>query len=610
MLALPPSDPALYEESKRGVVFVAPFHIPHAKPEKKKKKKTGEESKSKKNKNKKKRGYVSSSDESDSDEVEEEKEMKDKFHEEWEKKRKTKTTKEHDTNALLVEDHYQILGLEDLGIAATEQHIKTAYRKLALEYHPDKGRKAQEGEDDNESQLNPEQKVKKEIWLKIQKAYETLMDPEKRRKFDSSLPFDESIPDDEDITDENFYELFTEVFNRNAMWAKNKPAPQLGGPKTPIKKVFKFYKYWDSFETTRDFSNYDEYDLEEAADKYEKRYMQKENMKCREKYVKAERVRLNELHRIAYRNDPRVRAENERIEKEKADKRREKFEKKQKAKEERQRKEDEIKRKEEDAIRKIEEEKERGRKKIHEQKKIRESMIENLMELADQKLKQFHYEYDRFFIDDYVKKLKDEDIKTLVDQVTNMKETQEDFEKIKKLIDKKEDENQQRIKERQAKEKAKQEEKKVKQKEWSKEDFAHLAKALNKFPGGTPDRWKTIANFMGTEYTSKDVIDMAKQLTQKKTLAKAGKGAFKNEPEKIIRSKGASDETVDTNGTTDDGWSDEEQKLLEEALKKYPKTLPPKERWGSIAKEIPGKTPKECLARFKHICALIKNKSK
>ena len=75
------------------------------------------------------------------------------------------------------------------------------------------------------------------------KAYETLIDPEKRKKYDSSLPFDDSIPDESEITDSNFFKLFTEVFNRNAQWAKNKPVPQLGDANTPIQKVLKFYKY-------------------------------------------------------------------------------------------------------------------------------------------------------------------------------------------------------------------------------------------------------------------------------------------------------------------------------------------------------------------------------
>jgi len=136
--------------------------------------------------------------------------MKEKFHDEWEKKRKAVSKKELETNTLLVDDHYHVLGLEDFGLSATEHNIKSAYRKLALEYHPDKGRKEEEKKDEGEGDaLNPEEKVKKEIWLKIQKAYETLVDPEKRKKYDSSLPFDESFPDEEDLTEENFYDEMT-----------------------------------------------------------------------------------------------------------------------------------------------------------------------------------------------------------------------------------------------------------------------------------------------------------------------------------------------------------------------------------------------------------------
>ena len=53
---------------------------------------------------------------------------------------------------------------------------------MALKYHPDKlGHEPSERD--------------KEVWLKIQEAYETLMDPAKKRKYDSSLPFDEKIPE-------------------------------------------------------------------------------------------------------------------------------------------------------------------------------------------------------------------------------------------------------------------------------------------------------------------------------------------------------------------------------------------------------------------------------
>ena len=522
MLALPPSDPSLYTKSPNGVVFVAPLHLAHIKV-----KKDNEESKSS--------GKKKGSDNSDNDETEE-KQMNDKFHEEWEKKRKSKSIRDHEMHTLLVEDHYHVLGLEDLTTGATEKQIKTAYRKLALEYHPDKGKKTNE-EDKDDAELNPEEKVKKEIWLKVQKAYETLIDPEKRKKYDSSLPFDDSIPDESEITDENFFKLFTEVFTRNSQWAKNKPVPQLGDEKTPIQKVIKFYKYWDTFESWRDFSQYDEYDLNEAADKYEKRYMDKENKKIREKYIKVERARLNNLHRIAYKFDPRIRAENERVEKEKERKKKEKFEKKQKAKEAQQKLHMDIQMKEDEEKRKVEEEKERERKKVQIQKQLREMMIKKLEELAEEKLKKYHKEYDRFFVDEFSKKLKDDDIKSLVESIGQMPDTQDGYEAIHEIIERLHTDSKERIKSQQEKDKVKREEQKTKQKEWSKDDYGLLVKALSKFPAGTQDRWKTISIFMGDQYTTKDIIEMTKQLSQKATLANAGKGAFKSEPEKIIKSK-------------------------------------------------------------------------
>jgi DnaJ-class molecular chaperone len=53
--------------------------------------------------------------------------------------------------------------------------------KAALMYHPDKL-----GDTITESD--------KEIWLKIQNAYETLIDPLRRKRYDSALPFNDVIP--------------------------------------------------------------------------------------------------------------------------------------------------------------------------------------------------------------------------------------------------------------------------------------------------------------------------------------------------------------------------------------------------------------------------------
>ncbi len=64
-------------------------------------------------------------------------------------------------------DCYEVLGL---GRAATEQEIKSAYRKLALQYHPDR---------------NPERKDEStEKFKEITEAYSILMDSEKRAAYD------------------------------------------------------------------------------------------------------------------------------------------------------------------------------------------------------------------------------------------------------------------------------------------------------------------------------------------------------------------------------------------------------------------------------------------
>lgn len=62
-------------------------------------------------------------------------------------------------------DFYKVLGVNK---NATQQDIKKAYRKLALEYHPDKNKTKE-----------AEQKFKE-----ISKAYEVLSDPQKRQTFD------------------------------------------------------------------------------------------------------------------------------------------------------------------------------------------------------------------------------------------------------------------------------------------------------------------------------------------------------------------------------------------------------------------------------------------
>lgn len=67
---------------------------------------------------------------------------------------------------------------------------------------------------------------------------------------------------------------------------------------------------------------------------------------------------------------------------------------------------------------------------------------------------------------------------------------------------------------------AAEEEKKVKQvivedSNWSKEEIAELTKAIVRFPPGTGNRWKVIAEFLGMRNV-KDVIKKAQELATKR----------------------------------------------------------------------------------------------
>lgn len=52
-------------------------------------------------------------------------------------------------------------------------------------------------------------------------------------------------------------------------------------------------------------------------------------------------------------------------------------------------------------------------------------------------------------------------------------------------------------------------------------------------------------------------------------------------------------------------WSQDQQQLLELAIVKYPKTGS-SDRWQKIANNVPGKTREECLARYRHLCEIVK----
>ena len=130
---------------------------------------------------------------------------------------------------------YDVLGLGN-NIGADIETIRKCYHKAVLLYHPDKKiNKAENGEED------------RTIFLKVQLAFNTLTNDDKRRTYDSQLDFDDSVPDSDEVAQSiakgprAFCDLFRPVFERNARFASVKPVPSFGDENTPIADV---NRYW------------------------------------------------------------------------------------------------------------------------------------------------------------------------------------------------------------------------------------------------------------------------------------------------------------------------------------------------------------------------------
>jgi DnaJ family protein C protein 2 len=345
------------------------------------------------------------------------------------------------------------------------------------------------------------------------------MDLSKRRRYDSTLEFDDSIPTAAEIkSDDDFYKKFGACFINNARFAEVLPAPEIGNKDTPIEEVRKFYSYWDNFKTWREFTQFDEHDPTKAADRYEKRWMEKENKKEREKHAKLERKRLIKLAESAYELDPRIREINrkeqeakEAIKKNKQDDKQKKYrEAEAKAKAEAEAK-----------SKQAEEEKEMA-KKLKEEKRLAgqkyRNTVKELATICTENMPGTNY--DKFYVDELVKRYpKQEDLDNLIltIQAIGKQPTVEDFtNKFREIV---ETENERKLrleKEDSAKRAEEERVSKLQQtvKEWTAEEIANLTEGIKRFPPGTVNRWKVVADFVQSK-NQKEVIQKAKELVEK-----------------------------------------------------------------------------------------------
>ena len=518
---------------------------------------------------------------------------------------------------------YKILGLEDKFLNSKDDDFRKAYKKMALIYHPDKNRdnkglpgvsedqireevkkdiekeielkekNENENEDKNKdkedkAKKSEEEEQKERIinkkWLKLKEAYETLSDPEKRKKYDSTYVFDDTIPDDIEYTTKNFFVTFGPVFLKNSIWSKKKPVPKIGDMNTPLDKVRKFYKFWSNFQSWRDFSVEGEYDLEEATSRFEKRQMLKENRKMKAALLKEEKMRIDSLTNIAYKRDPRIIEEEKRIQKEKEEEKRQRAILKQKQKEE-----EELRR--QMLIKKHEEEKERKKEMLMKEKeelsnKILNIIKENEIKINNDDIFQFNINSKNDSLKEFLEQIEKVDKKDIKKEI---------IEKCKNIFGMKfKDE--------------KNEENEKKESIWTKEEMFLLQKGVKKFPAGTKQRWDKIKEIVKTK-SEEEIIQMTHYLKINPNIKIEGDINLKELLQKEKRQNNTKEDKKEKKEEkkSEVNWTAEEQKLLEEALKNFPSSLPANERWTNIAKHV-GKTKRQCVDRYKYLASLIKKK--
>lgn len=214
--------------------------------------------------------------------------------------------------------HYEVL---EISIDADDSEIKSAYRKLALKWHPDKNLDSAD--------------VAKEQFQIVQQAYEVLSDKQERAWYDAhrdqilrgrSSEFEDKSLDvfqyftttcfkgygnDED----GFYTVYRTVFEQIAKedlefmdeTEELSEIPEFGKSETDYEEVKAFYDYWMSYSTKKSYSWLDPYDIREGrGDRRVLKIIEKENKKARLKAKKERNEEVRNLVAFVRKRDKRV----------------------------------------------------------------------------------------------------------------------------------------------------------------------------------------------------------------------------------------------------------------------------------------------------------------
>lgn len=546
------------------------------------------------------------------------------------------------------QDHYALLGLGHLRFLATEEQIKKSYRETALKHHPDKQAALLLNEETEEAKQTKKDEIENHF-KSIQEAYEVLIDPVKRRIYDSTDEFDDEIPTD--CAPQDFYKVFGPAFMRNGRWSVNQPVPSLGDEKTPLEEVDSFYDFWYVFKSWREFPHADEFDLEQAESRDHKRWMERQNAKLREKARKEEHARVRTLVDNAYKKDPRVLRRKEEEKAEKKRKKEAKFLAKKLQEEEAERAAEEERRRKEDDDKKAAEAALTQKKQKEKEKKLLRKEKTRLRTLSATVVARTSIDVSEDDVESLCMLLEMDRLRSLCDEMEG-KEENDRAKLLKEVLNKG------------ASNATKQEEKRShangsldsgskvngvvkpgsmlsnyekKEKPWGKEEIEMLRKGIQKYPKGTSRRWEVISEYIGTGRSVEEILKATKTvLLQKPDSAKAFDSFLeKRKPAQTIASPlttraeseclpgskmqdGSSEATskqcpggdVPSQSSTDghlaangvssgaeqDAWSAIQERALIQALKTFPKETP--QRWERVSASVPGKTVNQCKKQF------------
>ena len=163
-----------------------------------------------------------------------------------------------------------------------------------LRHHPDKKAAAGSSEDDS-------------FFKCIQRATEILLDPVKRRQFDS---VDEAAnvdsPSKKDAQKKGWLKAWGPVFESEGRFSKVKPVPKLGNDNSKKDEVETFYNFWYNFDSWRSFEYQDEDVPDDNENRDQKRHVERKNNNARKKKKVEDTKRLRELVDECLAGDERI----------------------------------------------------------------------------------------------------------------------------------------------------------------------------------------------------------------------------------------------------------------------------------------------------------------